>query len=819
MTGMRGLARALVGGLVALTLMAAAGAQTAGAQTAVVRSGEHAGFTRLVLTLPAGADWRFGRTAGGYEFDLGRADPRFDVSAAFARIPRTRLAAIWADPASGRLNLGIGCACHAMAFALDDRTAVIDIRGGPPPPGSGFEMPIDAPGAAALAPLQARTPRRPLPRPASATTARAAVYDWRRNAPAPIEAFPIPPPGTAERVETARDALLRDLAAAAAAAQGAVDPALRLPAPAAAAPSPAPVAAAAQDAPPDAPAGGAQVRVRPAGGGAAEGLTSDGRACLPDAAVALDAWRGGRTAADAIAAGRIGLAVEFDRPDEAAVLGYARTLIAFGFGAEARALLAAYPPGGAESGGAESGSGSGGAASGGRDSLALLDSLARLVDGAPPAAAGPRAGMPGPLAGMEVCAGAAALWAVLARPRLDPGTPVDAAAVARAFAALPADLRLHLGPALAERFQQAGDAATVRMLRNARARAASGPDDAVALIDARAALAAGPDPRAEPALRAVIAGNGPQAPAAMIALVEALLARGAPPDPATLTALAAAARERRGAADGAALHSALVRATAAAGDFPEAFRLLDGAGGPDRAAVMRLLATGPDDDAVLRHALGPDPGIPAAERRLLATRLEAMGFPEAALGWSAGLPDEAARLLRARAQARLGDSRAVLREIAALEGPEAAALRATALERLGQTGPALAAWQSAGEVARAGALAWRARLWLVPDVVAPDAAAARLAAAVPGAVTAAQVRVADATPPVAMAEAPRAPGQGAVAAGPLARTAAPAAPAAPAARGESGAPPVTLATARDLLAAAATTRADAAAVLQRFAAP
>lgn len=93
--------RALIGMAAMVTMLAG----TAGAQSIAVRSGEHEGFTRLVLTLPRSSEWRLSRTDDGYALSLAEKGMRFDLSDVFRLIPRSRLAAIWEDRQSGRCSL------------------------------------------------------------------------------------------------------------------------------------------------------------------------------------------------------------------------------------------------------------------------------------------------------------------------------------------------------------------------------------------------------------------------------------------------------------------------------------------------------------------------------------------------------------------------------------------------------------------------------------------------------------------------------------------------------------------------------------------
>ena len=188
-------------------------AVAAGAETVQIRSGEHAGFSRIVLPLAAPTDWQFGRTVDGYQLRLGRADVVFDLSRVFDKIPHSRLADISAGDGDGRLSLQLGCACHAEAFAFRPDTLVIDIRSGPPPKNAPFEKMLEV--------GEAR------PHPRSRPAASPPAYDWRRVA---APALPVVPPPALEAampnpaVAKARAELLRQLARAGAQGLVTADP-------------------------------------------------------------------------------------------------------------------------------------------------------------------------------------------------------------------------------------------------------------------------------------------------------------------------------------------------------------------------------------------------------------------------------------------------------------------------------------------------------------------------------------------------------------------------------------------------------------------
>lgn len=254
------------------------------AETARVASGEHADFSRLVVTLETPSAWRLGRTGDGYALSLQRAGIGFDVADVFARIPRSRIQALRQDTPASRLQLAIACACHATAFEFRPGIIVLDIRNGPAPAGSAFEQPLPAPKAVGGGP----------------DVSLAAA-------------------------DHLHDRLLRELSLGA--ARGVVDLAL------------------APDHPGPLPEGGppglritAEPGFAPRQGGGAPPATID-PACVADTALAVETWGGAGDAGQQLATARSLLAGERDRPAPAQAGQAARMLIHLGFGAEARQVI------------------------------------------------------------------------------------------------------------------------------------------------------------------------------------------------------------------------------------------------------------------------------------------------------------------------------------------------------------------------------------------------------------------------------------------------------------------------------------------------
>jgi hypothetical protein len=677
----------------------------AAAQVVTVRSGQHDGFTRLVLTFPEPGGWDFGRTGDGYGFRARARGLRFDIAGVFDRVPRDRLSALWADPETGVLRLGLGCACHAIATPFRPGIVVIDILDGAAPPDSPYETAL-ADAGRSLPPLVPQRMVRPKSRPQTIEAQAAPPAPEPAQAPAiplpalgsrpsdrPVVLLTLPDP----RSDILRQTLLRDLSRGI--ASGAVDPVQRLPEDPEA-PDPASVSTAT---PPAAPPATPQLRVRPGGQDAQADTAADGRSCIADDRLDLAAWGSEGAVADQIVQAQAGLLGEFDRPDRDRLLQLVRLYLHMGFGAEAGTLMRVWAPDDTEA--------------------EVLTALATLVDGGTGTAA---------FQGLQGCPTAAALWSVLAQDPADKATDIDTAAVLRAFSALPIGLRRHLGPALSDRMMALGDTATVQAIRDAIGRAPGPHGDGLTMIDAGLDMANGRPDSAEQKLASVVADGGGAEARALAALVDSLVRRGETPDSAQLLALDAQLRERQGLDEERALRAAFARGltvTGAAeraftaiasdtpGQFAELWQLLAERGGAMELAALALSPPGP-----------PREELPPAVRLAVAGRLLDIGFPEAAASWADGLDTAPAVMLRARAALATRDGRMALRQLAGQSSAEAEILRAEALELLGDLEAAAVARLEAGQPEEAARLRFLQREWDQVEV-GDDAALAGLLSA------------------------------------------------------------------------------------------
>lgn len=661
----------MIRALLVLVLLCCGG--VAVARPVAVTSGEHDGFTRLVFDFGAPVDWRVGRSADGYELSVPDPAPAYDLRGIFQLIGRSRLAAIWPDPESGNLRIGIGCACHALPFEFRPGIVVIDLRDGPPPKGSSFELALEGGAAPALTAPAAVRPR-PRPRPDHVTNA----YDWvdlaLNGRKAPAEPPPLLQAEDAPALQPLRDILMQQLARGA--AQGGVD--MIRPSGASAAPG-LPDFASAQvrisGGPPSAI--GPKTSVRPE-------LGAEGQACIAADRLDFERWGSEAPVTEQWGPAMSGLTGEFDRPEPEAIARGIRFLLFLGFGAEARQMLGAFETD--------------------QEEEALWRALSHVLDDEPVTSA--------ILSGQTACDGPAAMWSLLAAPKVTPGTIVNTPAVRLAFSALPLHLRRHLGPPLAERLLALGDSESARAVQDAILRAGGEAGGPVALMQADIEARTGDPATAEAHIRGLIDQPGPDTAEALAALVGLRAGQGLPVDPGTVPALEASLAERAGTDAAPAFRRALTLALAASGDPGAAFAALPET--PDVEPQLWSLLAGLGTDAQLLELAvlppGATPSASAETRQAIAARLMTLGFADPAALWISAVeaPDP---LLRAQVDLSRGDARGALRSLAGRDEPEAQALRLTALRSLDDAADAAAALRSAGQTADAARALARAADW------------------------------------------------------------------------------------------------------------
>lgn len=653
----------------------------------IVTSGEHDGFTRLVLDFGAPVDWQVGRTLDGYTLQLlGGVENQsqlYDLTKVFDLIGKGRLAAIWADPQTAQLKIGIACACHAIPFEFRPGILVIDLRDGPPPKGSSFELAMDG---AFVPTLNAKPNPRPRPRPQDFGVS----YDWTKRALDDLNALPATAPAqniafADPTLQSLRNALLLNLSRGA--AQGVVDLALpRLP-----------LISATQNR--GLSAGRIALGELPGltiGAGLPDhgDIAGQGQNCPNAEQLAVSTWAASDPISGQMANPATGLVTEFDLPDPTAIGTAVRFQLFLGFGIESRQLIQAFAVD--------------------LPDKATLLSLGYILD---------QDIDPDPaFRGLAACDTPAALWAVLSDPAPALGDTVNVNAVLRAFSELPVHLRRHLGPGLAQRFLVLGDDKTAMTIRNAITRAPGEAGSKVGLMEAEIAMYQGDPAAAETRLTAVLADAGTQASAALVALTNARVAQDLPVDAALVTALESLLVEQAETDDQIATHRALVLAQAASGDFDSAFSGLPDS--PDATRdLWRILSKIGSDQAVLTHAVllfdQQTPSVAMETSTALATRLLGLGLADQALRWASSAEKQNGLLLAEIHIARR-DGQSALSALADVSGDSATELRATALDMLGDTVAALQTYTDIGDTEAARRVVIRARDWQQIEQLSPD---------------------------------------------------------------------------------------------------
>lgn len=618
-------------------------ATTVCAQDVPVRTGDHPGFTRIVIDFQQQPDWQLGRGGAAHELRVNAPELRFDLSDSFRRINQTRLRGL-RDLGGGRLQIDTACACRLSVERLPNQGLVIDIRDERPDQNDRFEMSLsDLPEVPSSGP-----DRVPAPLPGVLPV----IFP---DAPRPPRLGPLaansptglPDAEVLTRMHETRTALMEQTARAA--SQGLItldstqqdqirdaDERGTLPH------TPEPEMPHAKAARIDA-ADHIRIesRIDRDMGGPVRGRQSE-HPCLPADIVDIGTWFAPETLGNGLGAERMALIDPHDRPDGTAYAEFAKRLIYFSFGAEAKALIDGFEGEIADRG--------------------ILREFAMLIDG--------EKTLPtGRLATQLSCQGAGPLWAMLAvgsTPRL---ADLNAQSVVRSLSGFPPHLRAHLGPRLADQFLAQGDQTSALSIRNAILRGRSSDDPTGNLITAQIDLAAGDRRKAELNLAKVAASRSVEAADALAKLIEARIDDTLSVDQQLIDDAVALAFEMDGTEDAQSLTIMILRAMIHERRFDDALLLARASinnDAPDhetfaayRGQTLDTLAREGDDEEFLRIALREVEMTPLSDpaRLSVAARMARLGLSRQAretLGNRSNIPD--------------ADERRVLAEIALLAG-------------------------------------------------------------------------------------------------------------------------------------------------------
>ena len=750
-----------------------------------VESGEHPGYSRVVMQFERSPNWTFGRVADGYELRISDPETEFDVSDVFDRIPRTRLNSL-TTPVPGRMTFGVGCDCYADVFEISPGRLVVDIKSGAVGSDSRFEswlepeimeLPEDPNIITEMpVPVIARFP------PDLPTDLRAAITalppdhsmnfaqtsrirdalrqgesgqaDWQLVNDTEIQ--------DAEPVQTARSGdqkpkldlnrrlgdsletaltdyndsrtnemertLVEQLGRAA--AQGLIEPTLTellLP-----------FGGDAQDNnQASEPTGdprkkrpvienGPNLRVETAyDRDAPQGA---GRQSLTDIGVqctpddALDVASWGIDGQTGLAGLRASLLGEFDRPNVEQLEALAKRYVYLGFGAEALSLMNGMN--------IEFPS---------RDQLMAL---AQVVDGKMPKS-------PHVLSGQNSCPTHAAMWSVLADPSGAANVFGDGENVLRTFSGLPVHLRRHLGPRLSNNFLQAGNAEIATTLRNMIGRIPGDQTVDFGLLEARLNVDLGNDDLAIQQLRDLIPESGAQLAPAVSELIDTTLNYQGAIDKNTAELAEALAYEHRGTPIGRNLATIAIRGIIDSGEYAKSFNAIRVAmeSGDFSASVATALlaeaqlqnAQNSDDLQFLKiglaNPMSPEIETPAyrAARHAVAKRLIDLGFTDDAMrlfNTDQEQAEQDEKLLLARAMLGQNQPQRVPDIVTVSDGLEAQYLLAQAYEKMGQFAKSHDLQPESDDPLSSQSVAWRSGDWTrITQAYQSDPESVQLAAA------------------------------------------------------------------------------------------
>ncbi|WP_247227004.1 hypothetical protein [Yoonia sp. F2084L] len=585
-----------------------------------VQTGEHADFTRVVLTLPVGAEWRLGRRAEGYVLRVPEAEG-FDLSGFFDIIPRQRITAVSQDVVNGELRIDVECVCNARAYLFRSDLLVIDVRDGPPARISSFELTLD--------PVMSGTESspRPVPRPA---------YDVPRSRLLPLVTSLAPGPivtttSTASTVTTSR--LIEDPETPEATNDDIRDAIATLEQSIAAGLGNALTGGllegdlAGTESTSEAVADRLESIVRHTSGlpgvnartsvdpntlptVSAPDQTQTGQSCLPDAYFDVGSWGDGRPFFDQLNAARRAIVPEFERIDEEAVTRLARLYVYFGFGREAIQTLGIDQVRSQE--------------------RQYLQAMARLADSDQPDA--------DLFDGQVSCPSFVALWAFLASPTLPFDAKVDNIAVLTTYRSLPVSLQRVVGVPLSEKLLEIGDTdAALQVLGLVQDEGRTDSDRVLA--DAGLLDALGESEDAVQVVSDAARNDARATPELMIKFFEDGIDADTPFSDADFVLADALLFEQLGGPDAADLAAAQIRAYVSVGRFNDAISLFArserdlGAdkGPPLKNQIYAGAAAAMDDIGFLRLVVTDD-DVPLedATRNAIADRLITLGFPDRA---------------------------------------------------------------------------------------------------------------------------------------------------------------------------------------------
>lgn len=656
-----------------------------------VLSGEHADFSRIVLVFQRPIEWSQTPVDGGFEVAFDRGDVSMNLEEVFTKIPRDRIQSVGFDQSRNVFKLEADCECALEVFDAGPNTVAIDVRT--------VNTPLPSPETS-TADRSIGTPF-PFGRPDGASyqvNLNQNGNELYRNA---FDGLPeqkeedgsLDTSGALNKATRSFEAVLfkqlgrvasqglveLDSSGASSGSENSEDH-LR---------------------PPHHERGSSHIRL----GSVFDGdlvpidpqsdIETEVFSCPDVTLFDFSQWSEDNRFSDAIATARSDLASQLDEPAPADVEKMAKTFIAFGFGAEARAVLSEYDLG--------------------LESSPLLLSMARIVDDEEVQ----------DISALErsiECGDQSALWAFAAHePQLAPPLS-DVRPVQNAFIRLPNSLKARLGPKVVENLLAIGREGEAATVRNAIARLPNAVVDELKFIEATQAMKTGETDAAVTDLTELVKEPGTRTPEAMAKLLQSHRQRGSVSSETVLTA-ESIAFEHRDTETGNDLLAEIAWSWSEIGEFDLALENWDKvhssnparpAPDPLFSAIVENLVEHGEDGKVLtfvhsdRYQRSHDT-LSRNARKALAKWFIGIGVPEEAdavlaeLGSSNELD---VRHIRAAIALQRNEPALALSLVSAEEDNDSLVLKARALSELGDHASASAIFEAASLESDARQEAW-----------------------------------------------------------------------------------------------------------------
>ncbi len=654
--------------LIAFGLVLISALPMAAQSLVTVQSGEHDGFTRIVLATDPGQDWQVVESYGKATLQFPGQKLDFSTATVFDRISTARIAAVQGNSGENgsAFTLELNCGCEVKGFAFADNYIVLDVFDGPelgPEPVAQNEplwrpdaLPYIQPPARQerfLAFVMTQAPVQPVllpdPPPRAAPVAPEApdglamlsepalpdavafaasvIEDKMEEVGAVVsemntEIVVQDDPELLARIEDAQNQLLAQLTRAA--DQGLVDFAL------------APVEKVeevvvdtVEEVPPATMPEIDSVLMQQLSARTAYAQNNEDALaeivnqfampqCLGDAVFSMESWGDGRAFSDQLSALRSGLLGEFDTPDAEVAEKLIQLYLRFGLGAEARLILSEMQEQ--------------------PEYASIYNDMADLLEGEPERVNGQI------LQGVG-CGGAHEMWYLATgRGNYQVFEPL---AISEVFSNYPIEVRTIIGPALAQAFIERGQVDAGHVVLEIVRRADGEVSSEQLLAEASVLEAQSNIDGAQRIYRNMINSNDERAPEAMIALARGLLNDGRSLPESLLVDIESAAFFNRetSLADPLRLWEIRVRAEVEGADKALAQIAESIEERPDLLAELQQLAAGIFEvssaaqlgdyqyaQMVLRYASLLDQGEKGDLARLkIAKEMAGIGLPESAL--------------------------------------------------------------------------------------------------------------------------------------------------------------------------------------------